>query len=107
MLLSFINFTQCVCVCVSALTFLARQHKGHPACKTELWGTGVVICPQQGATGPADVTATPTFPASLKSRMVLPFWYRLTQVVLEKRSLNWCSSSRLVLTTLLHLFSSS
>ena len=24
--------------------------------------------------------------------MVLPFWYRLTQVVLEKRPLNGCSS---------------
>ena len=26
------------------------------------------------------------------SRLVLPFWYRLTQVVLEKRPLNGCSS---------------
>jgi len=26
----------------------------------------------------------------LKSRLVLPFWYRLTQVVLEKRPLNGC-----------------
>ena len=30
--------------------------------------------------------------ASVKSRLVLPFWYRLTQVVLEKRPLNGCSS---------------
>ena len=29
--------------------------------------------------------------ASFKSRLVLPFWYRLTQVVLEKRPLNGCS----------------
>jgi len=28
--------------------------------------------------------------ASVKSRLVLPFWYRLTQVVLEKGPLNWC-----------------
>ena len=27
-----------------------------------------------------------------KSRLVLPFWYRLTQVVLEKRLLNGCSN---------------
>ena len=27
----------------------------------------------------------------VKSRLVLPFWYRLTQVVLEKRPLNGCS----------------
>ena len=31
--------------------------------------------------------------ASFKSRLVLPFCYRLTQVVLEKRPLNGCSSS--------------
>jgi len=31
--------------------------------------------------------------ASFKSRLVLPFWYRLTQVVLEKEPLNGCSSS--------------
>ena len=30
--------------------------------------------------------------APVKSRLVLPFWYRLTQVVLEKRPLNGCSS---------------
>ena len=34
---------------------------------------------------------TPSSLASFKSRMVLSFWYRLTQVVLEKRPLNWCS----------------
>ena len=31
--------------------------------------------------------------APVKSRLVSPFWYRLTQVVLEKRPLNGCSSS--------------
>ena len=31
--------------------------------------------------------------APVKSRLVLPFWYRLTQVVLEKRPLNGSSSS--------------
>ena len=31
--------------------------------------------------------------APVKSRLVLPFWYRLTQVVLEKRPLNGCSCS--------------
>ena len=35
---------------------------------------------------------TPSSLASYKSRLVLPFWYRLTQVVLEKRPLNGCSS---------------
>jgi len=31
--------------------------------------------------------------ASCKSRLVLPFWYRLNQVVLEKKLINGCSSS--------------
>ena len=36
---------------------------------------------------------TSSFLASFKSIQVLPFWYRLTQAVLEKRPLNGCSSS--------------
>jgi len=35
----------------------------------------------------------PSSLASFKSRLVLPFWYWLTQVVMEKRPLNGCSSS--------------
>jgi len=34
---------------------------------------------------------TPSSLASFKSTLVLPFWYRLTQVVLEKTPLNGCS----------------
>ena len=37
--------------------------------------------------------SSPSFLASFISRLVLPFLYRLTQVVLEKRPLNGCSSS--------------
>jgi len=37
---------------------------------------------------------SPSSLASFRSRLVIPFWYRLTQVVLEKRPLNGCSSSR-------------
>jgi len=33
----------------------------------------------------ADATVTPSSLASLKSRIVQPFWCRLTQVVLEKQ----------------------
>jgi len=42
---------------------------------------------------PADATAIPKpnhLLPYLKSRLVLPFWYRLTHVVLEKRLLNKC-----------------
>jgi len=35
----------------------------------------------------------PSSLASFESRLVLPFWYRLTRVVLENRLLNGCSSS--------------
>ena len=35
---------------------------------------------------------TPSSLVSFKSRLVLPFWYRLTQVVPEKTPLNGCSS---------------
>jgi len=48
------------------------------------------------AYGPADATCHPKTPspvASFKSIPVLPFWYRLNQVVAEKRALNGCSSS--------------
>jgi len=34
---------------------------------------------------------TPSSLASFKSRLVLPFWYQLTQAHLEKRLLNGCS----------------
>jgi len=34
----------------SALTLLAGQQEGHPACKkTEWWGAGVDICLERGA----------------------------------------------------------
>jgi len=50
------------------------------------------------ACGPADATASihplhPSSLASVKSRLVLAFWYLLTQVVLEKRPLIGCGSS--------------
>jgi len=51
------------------------------------------------AYGPADATAyqkTASSLASFKSRLVLPFWYQLTQVVLENRPLNRCSSATLL-----------
>jgi len=43
------------------------------------------------AYGPADANATHCLFASVKSRLVLPFWYQLTQIVLEKGPLNGCA----------------
>jgi len=59
----------------------------------------VVICLEQGADCLHMVQLmrlhpkTPSPLASLKSRLVLHFWCRLTHFVLEKRPLNGCSSS--------------
>ena len=64
------------------------------------WGVGVVIC----LLSEVQIVCiwsgwchyhptTPSSLASFKSRLVLPFWYQLTQVVLEKRPLNGCISS--------------
>ena len=80
---------QCVCT-FSALTLLVGRQEGHPACKTtEWWGTGMVICLKRDA----DLHTAQVMPlslASVKSRLVLPFWYRLTRVVLERGPLNGC-----------------
>jgi len=45
------------------------------------------------AYGSADATATHCLLLQQKSRLVLPFWYRLTWVVLEKGPLNVCSKN--------------
>ena len=65
----------------SALTLLVGRQEGHPACKkTEWWDAGVVICLERGA----DLHMAQLMPlrslslASVKSRLVLPFWYWLT-----------------------------
>ena len=50
------------------------------------WGDGVVICLEWGADCLHMVQLMPLPSPS-------PIWYRLTQVVLEKRPLNTCSSS--------------
>ena len=58
----------------------------------------LVICLEPGADCLHMVQLMPLHPqtpsalASFKSRLVLPFWYRLTQVVTEKRPVNGSSS---------------
>jgi len=78
----------------SAFTLLVGRQEGHPACKkTEWWGAGMVICLERDA----DLHIAQLMChchslslASVKSRLVLPFWYRLTRVVLDNRPLNVC-----------------
>jgi len=73
----------------SALTLLVGRQEGHPACKKLSGGVLVWLscwhCHLSGARcrlayGSADATATHCL-ASVKPRLVLPFWYRLTWVV--------------------------
>jgi len=81
--LSFVVFTNKeiwklkVTIAFSALTLLVRCQEEHLACKN--W---VMRC-WCGCLSGARCDCLP---------MVLPFWYWLTQVVLEKRPLNGCSS---------------
>jgi len=44
-----IYFSCCVVLLAfSALTLLVGWQEGHPACKTEWWGVGMVVCLEQG-----------------------------------------------------------
>ena len=70
------------------------RKEGHPACKKRVvgcWRGCLSGARCRLAYGPADATATHSLSlASVKSRLVLPFWYRPTRVVLEKGPLNGC-----------------
>jgi len=71
------------------LTLLVGRQEGHPGCK-KWWVAGVVICLEQGA----DLHTAQLMPLPLvvscfsKIQIGLPFWYRLTRVVLKKGPLN-------------------
>ena len=66
--------------------------KGIRPVKTEWWGAGMVICLEPGADlhMPSWCHCHSLSLASVKSRLVLPFWYRLTWVVPDKEPLNGC-----------------
>jgi len=90
----------CVCFCLNESSVLLHCwldiRKSARPVKIEWWGAGVVICKDRGADYLHIVQLMPLHPktlsslASFKCRLVLPFWYRLTQ---EKRPLNGYSSS--------------
>jgi len=65
----------------------------------------MVICLERGADlHMAQLIPLPlTSLASVKSRLVLPFWYRLTQVVPDKGPLNGCVFEMYVTTYLENL----
>jgi len=79
----------------SALTLLVGRQEGHPACKKlrlsskvlawlSVWGE------VQTCVWPSWCHCHSLSLASVKSRLVLPFWYRLTWVVPDKGPLNGC-----------------
>jgi len=70
----------------SAFTLLVGQQEGHPACKKLSGGMVAWLCLGQGADlHMAQLMPLPlTISCSSKSRLVLPFWCRLTQVALDK-----------------------
>ena len=83
----------CIESLLSALTLLVGRQEGHPACKKlsggvlawlSVWSEVLTcICPSWCHCHSLSL-------ASVKSRLVLPFWYRLTWVVPEKGPLNGC-----------------
>ena len=80
----------------SALTLLVGRQEGHPACKKQSGGVLALLSvwsEVQTCIWPSWCHCHSLSLAPVKSRLVLPFWYRLTQVVLEKRPWNGCSSS--------------
>jgi len=77
----------------SALTLLVGRQEGHPACKKLSGGMLVwlyVWSKVQTCIWPSWCYCHSLSLASVKSRLVPPFWYRLTWVVPEKGPLNGC-----------------
>ena len=85
-------------IAFSALTLLVGHQEEHLACKNWVMRClcrylSLARC-RLFAYGPADAVhpKTPSYLASFKLRLVLPFWYRLLQVFQEKRPLDGCST---------------
>ena len=83
----------------SAISFILFKkysislQEGHPACKKQSGGVLAwlsVWSEVQTCIWPSWCHCHSLSLAPVKSRLVLPFCYRLTQVVLEKRPLNGC-----------------
>jgi len=78
----------------SALTLLVGRQEGHPASKKLSGGMLVwlyVWSKVQTCIWPSWCHCHSLSLAPIKSRLVLPFWYRLTRIIPEKGPLNGCS----------------
>jgi len=83
----------CLCYAFSALTLLVGRQEGHPACKKLSDGVlgWLSVCSKvQTCIRPSGCHCHSLSLASVKSRLVLSFWYWLTRVVLDKGPLNGC-----------------
>jgi len=85
-------------VAFSALTLLVGQQEGHPACKILIGGVLAWLCVwsevQTICIWSSWCHCHPIISCSSKIQNGLPFWCRLTQVVLENKLLSGCSSSK-------------
>ena len=82
-------------LCLQCFDAVGWAAEGHPACKKLSGGVLAwlsVWSEVQTCIWPSWCHCHSLSLAPVKSRLVLPFWYRLTQLVLEKRPLNGCSS---------------
>ena len=80
-------------VAFSVLTLLVGRQEGHPTCKKQSGGVLAwlsVWSEVQTCIWPSWCHCHSLCLASVKSRLVLPFWYRLTRVVPDKGPLNKC-----------------
>ena len=91
---------------LSALTLLVGRQEEHPACKKLSGGvlawfsdwSEVLTC-----IWPSGCYCHSLSLASVKSRLVLPFWYRLTRVVPDKGPLTGCVCVRAIYTVCLFI----
>ena len=84
-------------VAFSALALLVGRQEGHLACKKLSGGVLAwlfVWSEVQTCIWPSGFHCHSLSLASVKSRLVLPFWYRPTRVVLDKGPLNGCVCKR-------------
>jgi len=86
---SLILFSACYFISV---TLLVGRQEGHPACRKLSGGVLVwlsVLSEVQTCIWPSWCHCH-SLSCFIKSRLVSPFWYWLTWVVLDKGLLNWC-----------------
>jgi len=90
-----VKFNHPLTLAFRALTLLVGRQEGHTACKKLSGGVLAWISvwsKVQTCIWPSRCHCHSLSLASVKSRLVLSFWYRLTGVVTEKRPINGCVS---------------